>query len=118
MAILLWLFMSAGVWCASGQRAAESIPPNKAPEQTKELSAAMNADLVKARAATKAHQYADAEALMLKDSAAMPRSSLIWLELGFAQLGLKKYDQAEVAFQKALGRDPSRPGAGGGGSCL
>jgi tetratricopeptide (TPR) repeat protein len=94
-----------GLGYASGQRAAESIPPPKAPELTKELSAAMNADLVKARAATKAHQYADAEALMLKDSAAMPRSSLIWLELGFAQLGLKKYEQAEVALETALGID-------------
>ena len=102
-AILLLLLITLGV--ASAQRAAESIPPVKTPEPTKELGAAMNADLVAARAATKEHRYADAEALMLKDSAVMPRSSLIWLELGFAQLGLQKYSQAEAAFKRALGID-------------
>lgn len=30
----------------------------------------------------------------------------MWIELGSAELGLKKYDDAELAFKKALGIDP------------
>jgi tetratricopeptide (TPR) repeat protein len=88
------------------RRSEDATPPNQPQKATKEQTAAMNADLIVARAATKDHRYADAETLMLKDSVVMPNASLIWLELGFAQLGLKKYDDAGVAFQKALGIDP------------
>lgn len=65
-----------------------------------------NADVIAARAANKEMRYADAEALMLNDTAASPQSSLMWIELGSAELGLKKYDQAELAYKKALGIDP------------
>jgi len=66
-----------------------------------------NADVVAARAANQELRFADAEALMLKDTAANPQSSLMWIELGSAELGLKKYDDAELAFKKALGIDPA-----------
>jgi tetratricopeptide (TPR) repeat protein len=65
-----------------------------------------NADLVAARAANKEMRYADAETLMLTDTAASPESSLMWVELGTAEIGLKKYADAETAFKKALGIDP------------
>ena len=112
--ILLWLFLSMGMsmgavlWAQEPQeqQSEETTPPNQPQAPTKESIARMNADLVTARAANKEHRYADAEALMLKDSVTMPHASLIWLELGFARLGLKKYDEAGVALQKALGIDP------------
>lgn len=65
-----------------------------------------NADVVAARTANKELRFADAETLMLKDTALNPQSSLMWIELGSAEMGLKKYDAAEVAFKKALGIDP------------
>ncbi|HWG22194.1 MAG TPA: carboxypeptidase regulatory-like domain-containing protein [Terracidiphilus sp.] len=47
-------------------------------------------------------KYGHAEELMTKDSAARPDASILWARLGQAQLGLKKYDAAEVSFKKAL----------------
>jgi tetratricopeptide (TPR) repeat protein len=63
---------------------------------------AVNADLKTARAANAEKRYADAEALMLKDTAAKPNLPYPWIELGNAQLGLKKYDEAETSFKAAL----------------
>jgi tetratricopeptide (TPR) repeat protein len=65
----------------------------------------VNADVIAARAATKDKRYADAEALMLKDTAAKPELIIPWVELGLAQMGLKKYPEAEFSFKKALGID-------------
>jgi tetratricopeptide (TPR) repeat protein len=70
------------------------------------LDVPANDDLVAARAANKEMRYADAEALMQKDTAASPHSSLMWIELGVAELGLKKYLEAEEAYKRALGIDP------------
>ena len=64
------------------------------------------ADLIAARLANKELRYSDAESLMQKDSQANPEAVLVWVELGLAQLGLKKYHEAELSFQKALGIDP------------
>jgi tetratricopeptide (TPR) repeat protein len=63
--------------------------------------------IVKARAATKDKRYADAEALMLSATHDNPNLILPWVELGLAQLGLKKYDEAENSFKIALGIDPA-----------
>ena len=63
---------------------------------------AANADLKLARAANAEKRFADAEALMRKDTAAKPNMLQLWVELGTAQLGLKKYDEAEVSFKSAL----------------
>lgn len=65
----------------------------------------VNAAVVAARAATKDQHYADAEALMLKVTAAQPELVVPWAELGLAQLGLKKYSDAENDFKMALGID-------------
>jgi len=65
----------------------------------------VNAAVVAARAATKDQHYADAEALMLKVTTAQPRLVVPWAELGLAQLGLKKYSDAENDFKTALGID-------------
>ncbi len=53
----------------------------------------------------KTAKYTDVESLMQKDAtAAGARTdvSIIYARLGQAELGLKKYDQAEAAFKKAL----------------
>jgi tetratricopeptide (TPR) repeat protein len=64
---------------------------------------AVNADLKTARAANQEKRFADAETLMLKDTAAKPNLPYPWIELGLAQLGQKKYDDAETSFKSALG---------------
>lgn len=66
----------------------------------------LNGDLITARLANKEMRYSAAESVMVRDSQANPDAVLIWVELGLAQLGLKKYNDAELSFQKALGIDP------------
>ena len=65
----------------------------------------VNTAVVAARAATKDQHFADAEALMLKVTSAQPEMVVPWAELGLAQLGLKKYSEAETDFKIALGID-------------
>jgi len=70
----------------------------------------LNADLNEARADDKDKKYDQAEALMLKDTGLKPDSELLWYELGIAQMGLKKYDDAATSLKKALelGTDPKK----------
>jgi tetratricopeptide (TPR) repeat protein len=77
---------------------------------------AMNADLKAARAANQEKRYDEAEALMLKDTAAKPELPYLWIELGQAQIGLKKYEEAEASFKAALSKGETaqtKPPAGG-----
>jgi tetratricopeptide (TPR) repeat protein len=94
--------------------AAQGLPPlGQSPDQKPAAAApappgkltveAANADLKNARAANQEKRYADAEALMLKDTAARSDMPYLWIELGQAQLGEKKYDDAEASFKAALG---------------
>jgi tetratricopeptide (TPR) repeat protein len=62
----------------------------------------LNADLADARAANHDKKYDQAETLMLKDTALKPDGELLWYELGIAQLGLKKYDDASNDMKKTL----------------
>jgi len=62
----------------------------------------LNADLTAARAANHDKKYDEAETLMLKDTAAKPDGELLWYELGVAEIGLKKYDDASTDFKKTL----------------
>jgi tetratricopeptide (TPR) repeat protein len=62
-----------------------------------------NADLKLARAANQEKRYADAEALMQRDTAMRSDMPYLWIELGQSQLGEKKYDEAETSFKAALG---------------
>jgi tetratricopeptide (TPR) repeat protein len=73
---------------------------------------AANADLIQARAANQDKRFAEAEALMLRDTAARPNMPYFWLELGRAQVGLKKYDEAETSFKAALSNGESAPKQG------
>lgn len=77
-----------------------------------EVIKALNADLktssqdIKdaegATAEVKAQKYGEVETLMLKDTQAKPDASVLWAELGQAQVGLKKYDDAVTSLKKAL----------------
>jgi tetratricopeptide (TPR) repeat protein len=67
----------------------------------------VNQAVVAARAASKDKRYADAEALMLKATADNPTLIVPRVELGLAQLNLKKLPEAEASFKIALGIDPA-----------
>jgi len=75
----------------------------------KKVIAEINADVLAARDAAHEKRYADAEALMLKDTTAKPDLILPWVELGLAQIGLKEYAGAETSFKTALAIDPHTP---------
>jgi tetratricopeptide (TPR) repeat protein len=79
-------------------------PVTRDPHATAGMSLeAVNADLKTARAANAEKRFADAEALMLKDTAAKPDLPYPWIELGLAEMGMKKYTDAEASFKAALG---------------
>jgi tetratricopeptide (TPR) repeat protein len=63
---------------------------------------ASKADLDAKIAEIRTAKYADIESLMTKDTAAKPDESLLWDNLGYAQAGEKKYDDAITSFKKAL----------------
>jgi len=50
-------------------------------------------------------KYTDVVTLMEKDTQARPTESVLWAYLGQGQLGLKKYDDAEASFKKAVDLD-------------
>lgn len=66
----------------------------------------VNAALVQARTAAAEQRFQDSETLMLQVTQANPKLVLPWVELGNAQLGLKKYSEAENSFKTALGLGP------------
>jgi tetratricopeptide (TPR) repeat protein len=65
-------------------------------------AAASKADLDAKEQEIKTAKYTEIETLMTKDSAAKPDASILWAELGQAQVGLKKYDDATVTFKKVI----------------
>ena len=62
----------------------------------------LNAMLTSARDAEKAGKYDEAATTMTQATTQKPDEAILWLELGNAQLGAKKYDEAATAFQKAI----------------
>jgi tetratricopeptide (TPR) repeat protein len=93
------------------------LPPEqkKALEDAKAKNAEINKensnvgklnDLLKqARAANQAKQYDQAATLMQQATVIKPDAAVLWLELGIAQTGLKKYDDAQTSLKKALDLD-------------
>jgi tetratricopeptide (TPR) repeat protein len=65
----------------------------------------LNANLIKARDDNKAKNFAEAETLMLQATQAKPDAAVLWYELGVAQSGLKKYDDAATSLKKAVDLD-------------
>jgi len=66
---------------------------------------ASKADLDAKEAEIKTAKYTEIETLMLKDTAAKPDASILWAQLAQAQLGLKKFDEAEVNYKKVIELD-------------
>ncbi len=50
----------------------------------------------------KTAKYTDIETLMTKDTQMRPTEPVLWAYLGQAQVGLKKYDEAETSYKKAI----------------
>jgi len=72
-------------------------------------AAASKAALDAKQAEIEAAKYGEVERLMLKDTAAKPDATTLWVQLAQAEAGLaraqrdaKKYDDAETAYKKAL----------------
>jgi len=63
---------------------------------------ASKADLEAKEAEIKSAKYSEIETMMLRDTAAKPDASVLWAQLGQAQIGLKKYDEAEATYKKTL----------------
>ncbi|MGH9585843.1 MAG: carboxypeptidase regulatory-like domain-containing protein [Acidobacteriaceae bacterium] len=62
----------------------------------------LNADLMKARHDNQAKNYAEADQLMTRDTTLKPDASVLWVELGKAQEGEKKMDDAVTSLKKAV----------------
>ncbi len=69
----------------------------------------LNADLTTARTDMKNKNYADADQLMTRDTQAKPDASVLWFELGNAQVGEKKYTDATTSLQKAITLEGANP---------
>ncbi len=68
-----------------------------------QLGASAQASDVDAKAQEiKAAKYADIETVMTKDTQLKPDEALLWVKLGFAQSGEKKYDDAVTSYKKAI----------------
>ena len=65
-------------------------------------ASASRADIEAKETEIKTAKFTDAETLMLKDTGLKPDASVLFAQLGQAQMGLKKYDDAEVSFKKVL----------------
>jgi len=62
----------------------------------------LNATLAKAREDDKNKNYAEADSLMTQATQAKPTEPVLWFELGVAQNGEKKYDDAVTSLKKAI----------------
>jgi len=107
IALLVCAFSPATAQDGSKAQTSPQSPPAKPQELqvNKKDPENLNALLTEARKATAEKRYADSEALMLKVTQSNPNLVLPWVELGLAQLGLKKYPEAEIDFKTALGAD-------------
>ena len=72
-------------------------------QATTELGSSAAHDAIEAKAAEiRTAKYTEVETLMTKDTAVMPDQSVLWTNLARAQLGLKKYDDAETNYRKSI----------------
>ena len=63
---------------------------------------ASKADITAKADEIKTAKYTDIQSLMTKDTALKPDEALLWNSLGFAQAGLKDYDDAIATYKKAI----------------
>jgi tetratricopeptide (TPR) repeat protein len=81
---------------------ADAKSKNAAIQQENSQVKNLNADLASARQDIKDKKFQEAADLMQKDAQAKPDAAVLWLELGIAQNGLKKYDDAITSAKKAI----------------
>ncbi len=67
----------------------------------------LGASATRAQVATKTDEiktakYTDIESMMTKDTVVKPDEAILWTDLGYAQAGLKKYDDATTSYKKAI----------------
>lgn len=68
-----------------------------------ELGAAATHEAIEAKAdEIRNAKYNEIDTLMTKDTVVMPDQSILWTNLARADVGLKKYDDAETNYRKAL----------------
>jgi tetratricopeptide (TPR) repeat protein len=77
----------------------------KATVQQQLGASAARADVDAKENQIKTEKFTDVVTLMTKDTGLRPTESVLWAYLGQGDLGLKKYDDAETAFKKALELD-------------
>ena len=68
-------------------------------------ASATKADIEAKTTEVKTAKYTDIETLMTKDTEMRPTEGVLWAYLGQSQAGLKKYDEAEAAYKKAIAAD-------------
>lgn len=65
-------------------------------------ASASKADIEAKENEIKTAKYTEVDTLMTKDTQLRPNESILWAYLGLGQMGLKKYEEAEASFKKAL----------------
>jgi tetratricopeptide (TPR) repeat protein len=72
-------------------------------QAAQELGASAARDAVEAKANDiRTAKYTEIQTMMTKDTSVMPDQSILWTNLARAELGLKKYDEAETNYKKAI----------------
>jgi len=70
---------------------------------TQQLGAsASKTDIASKATEIKTAKYTDIESMMTKDTGMKPDEALLWVNLGYGQAGLKKYDDAITSYKKAI----------------
>ena len=76
---------------------------NARTQAAQELGASAARDAVEAKANDiRTAKYTEIQTMMTKDTSVMPDQSILWTNLARADLGLKKYDEAETNYKKAI----------------
>ena len=79
------------------------VAENARNEAVTDLGASATRDAIEAKATEiRNAKYTEIETLMTKDAVLMPTQSVLWAYLARADLGQKKYDDAEANYRKAL----------------
>jgi len=68
-------------------------------------ASAAKPDIVAKENEIKTQKYTDVVTIMTKDTQLRPTEAVLWAYLGQGQMGLKKYDDAETSYKKALELD-------------
>ncbi|MGC1462407.1 MAG: hypothetical protein WA802_09415 [Terracidiphilus sp.] len=72
-------------------------------QAAQDLGASAARDAVDAKATEiRNAKYTEIETMMTKDTGLMPDQSILWTDLARSELGLKKYDDSETNYRKAL----------------